>query len=87
MWIDTRDCVPLTDGNFMAQTVYGRVTTMTYTPDGGWNTYYDEDGTIHKEYTAEEKADWDKYVVRWFKVPDAPKVPKAWKDEYARMQK
>ena len=76
MWIDTRDCVPLTDGEYIVQTVYGRTTLMNYTRKGGWNTHY-EDGTLHTD-----NAICDLYVVRWFDIPQPKEVPEEWFKEY-----
>ena len=76
-WIDTRDCLPLLNGIYLVQTVYGEVTPMNYTFDGGWNTHKDSEGNL-----SDESAMPDTYVVRWYQH-DAPKaVPKSWVDEY-----
>ena len=77
MWIDTRDCVPLADGEYMVQTVYSRVTGMNYTHEAGWNTHRDEDGTLHKENAMN-----DGYVVRWHQMMMPMAVPKEWLEEY-----
>lgn len=79
-WVDTREREPLIAGEYMAQTVYGRVTTITYTPEGGWNTYYESDGTPSNDGIT--KFEWSRYIVRWLDVPEPPAVPKEWKDEY-----
>lgn len=77
MWIDTRDCVPLADGEYIVQTVCGRISYMHYTSAGGWNTHTDTDGNLHTEDVIT-----DLYVARWFEIPQPEKVPEAWFDEY-----
>ena len=77
MWIDTRECVPLADGEYYVQTVYGGVKTMYYTYEGGWNTHRDSDGALYKENAID-----DGYVARWCKVETPPSVPTEWKEEY-----
>ena len=77
MWIDTRDCVPLADGAYTVQTVYGYVTPMNYTTEGGWNTHRTAEGVLSNENAIE-----DAYVVRWYDIPKPKKVPKKWLTEY-----
>lgn len=77
MWIDTRECVPLADGEYYVQTVYGGVKTMYYTYEGGWNTHRDPDGTLHTKNAIN-----DGYVCRWCKVEAPPTVPTEWADDY-----
>lgn len=81
MWIDTRECIPLADGEYMVQTVSGDVTLMNYTFKAGWNTHYDKNGVLYSD-----KAIENEWVARWFKVPAPPEVPKKWKDEYLRKE-
>lgn len=76
-WIDARNCVPLSDGNYFIQTVYGDVTSMGYTHEGGWNTHYEPNGVL-----SDGSAINDGYIVRWFYVTRPPKVPKEWVEEY-----
>ena len=77
MWVDTNDCMPIADGEYWVQTVYGDVKTLAYTYEGGWNTHYEEDGKLHDKYAMN-----DGYVVRWHKVDYPPAVPKEWKERY-----
>ena len=77
MWIDTRDCVPLTDGEYIVQTVYNRVTSMFFTGKAGWNTHYDTDGNLIDDCAMDNY-----YVVRWHEVKKPKAVPKEWLDEY-----
>ena len=79
MWIDTRDCVPLIDGEYLVQTVYGRVTSMNYTYEGGWNTHIDGNTG---EVKCTENAFDNLYVVRWYRHTQPKAVPEAWYDEY-----
>ena len=79
MWTDTKDCVPLTDGNYLVQTVYGDVASMLYTTAGGWNTHIDQNGVL-----CDESAIEDGYVARWYDVPTPPEVPQAWYEEYRK---
>ena len=73
-WINTRDCVPLVEGEYLVQTVFGGVKAMRFTPEGGWNTYYAEGEVKGKPLNA--------YVARWYKVETPPPVPDEWLEEY-----
>lgn len=77
MWIDTRDCVPIADGSYWVQTVYGDVTPMSYTYEYGWNTSYGDNGEPNNKYAMN-----DGYIARWHKVDYPPAVPQEWKDSY-----
>lgn len=77
MWIDTRDCIPLADGYYLAQTVYGEVTGFSYTLKGGWNTRYDHHGVLQADSAVENT-----YVARWFDAPKPKAVPEEWVDEH-----
>lgn len=77
MWIDTIDCVPIADGEYWVQTVYGKITTMTYTYEGGWNTQY-INGKLDNKYAMPN----DGYIARWHKVDYPPAIPKEWKERY-----
>lgn len=77
MWIDTRECVPLADGAYYVQTVYGDVKTMSYTHEGGWNTHREPENVLYAENAIN-----DGYVVRWCSVETPPPVPTEWKEEY-----
>ena len=76
-WTDTQNCVPLIDGEYMVQTVFGKVTCMNFTPEGGWNTHEDVDG-----YIDTESAMNDGYVVRWYFMETPPAIPKLLEKEY-----
>lgn len=76
MWIDMKDCVPLADGEYLVQTVFGAVTPMTYTTEGGWNTYKDDEG-LHND-----RAIGETYVARWYNVETPAAVPAEWLDAY-----
>lgn len=78
MWIDTIDCVPIADGEYWVQTVYGDVSTMSYTYEFGWNTSYRDDGTPNNKHAMEN----DGYIARWHKVDYPPAIPKEWKERY-----
>ena len=77
MWIDTRNCVPLADGFYLVQTVYGAITGYDYTHEGGWNTRYDYKGNLHTDSAIENS-----YVARWYDVERPKDVPDAWVDEH-----
>lgn len=77
MWVDTRDCVPLNDGTYAVQTVYGDVVPMGYTYKGGWNTSHNIDGSLHTAHKLDNF-----YVVRWCIITAPPEIPQAWKNEY-----
>lgn len=76
-WTDTQNCVPLIDGEYLVQTIYGKVTCMGFTPEGGWNTHRDWTGKI-----STESAINDGYVVRWYFAERPPAVPALRKKEY-----
>ena len=76
-WIDCRNYEPLASGYFLIQTIYGGTTQMQYTPEYGWNTSIDEDGTPHNKFPLNNG-----YVVRWCDPGEPPEVPKEWLDEY-----
>lgn len=78
MWVDTRECVPFKDGEYIVQTIYGDVGTMQYTFEGGWNTHRDENGKVQAGYRLEN----DGYIARWFLPPTPPTIPESWVDEY-----
>ena len=77
MWVDTRDCVPLMDGCYLVQTVYGEIEGYKYTANGGWNTYYDRDGKLHTDHAIERT-----YVARWLYTEAPDEVPTEWVDEF-----
>lgn len=77
MWIDTRDCEPLVDGEFMVQMTSGSVQSLSFTPDGGWNTHYDCNGVLHDDWAINPVA-----VARWFSVPTPEPVPEEWYKEW-----
>jgi len=72
MWIDTNNCVPLDEGQYMVQTRFNKVCPVYYTPEGGWNTSWLSDGTLDDRYAMN-----DGCIVRWFKVP----MPEDWVEE------
>lgn len=58
MWVKASECNPLEDGFYAVKTVTGRRTVMSYTREGGWNTFYTEDGHLIGY-------DISDYVSRW----------------------
>lgn len=76
-WINTRDCVPLEDGFYLVQTVYGEAYGYSYTSAGGWNSFYTTEGELR-----DQNAINDGYVVRWFNAPKPKAVPRKWRKEY-----
>lgn len=78
MWIDTRECVPLADGEYIVQTVYGDVKPMNYTHEGGWNTHC-EGGVLYDANAMDNL-----YIVRWHSVTTPKAVPSEWKEEYLK---
>ena len=79
MWIDTRNYEPIADDVYLTQTVYGDITAMSYTLEGGWNTHR----TLSGELSAESAMN-DGYIVRWHEHEEPPTVPEEWKDEYRK---
>lgn len=78
MWIDSKECVPFKDGEYLVQTVFGDVRPLMYTFEGGWNTHRDENGKVQ----ADNRMENDGYIARWFLPPTPPTIPEAWVDEY-----
>lgn len=77
-WVDTRNCVPLVDGYYLVQTVYGDITGYQYTVEGGWNTRYNiTDGKLSADSAIENT-----YVARWYLAEAPDKVPQEWVDEH-----
>ena len=82
MWISTRNCVPLKDGYYLVQTVYGEITGYSYTHEGGWNTRYDMNGNLFDKAVIE-----DTYVARWYDAETPKDVPEEWVDEHLTNEK
>ena len=78
MWVNSRECVPFKDGEYLIQTVFGDVRSLMYTFEGGWNTHRDENGKVN----ADNRMENDGYIARWFLPPTPPTIPEAWVDEY-----
>lgn len=79
MWINSRECVPFKDGEYLIQTIYGDVRSMLYTFEGGWNT---NRNALTGEVMTENRIENDGYIARWFLPPTPPAIPEAWVDEY-----
>lgn len=80
MWINSKECVPFKDGQYLIQTVFGDVRSLMYTFEGGWNTHRDENGKVN----ADNRMENDGYIARWFLPPTPPTIPEAWVDEYTK---
>ena len=77
MWINTRDENPSEDGSYLVQNAVGEVMASQYTPEGGWNTYRNSDGTV---YAASKT---NLYIVRWYKGVEKPEpVQEEWYEEW-----
>ena len=59
MWIETSDCIPIADGDYRVITANGRETLMSYTKEGGWNTFITHDGQLIGH-------DISDFVIMWF---------------------
>lgn len=77
MWIDTRDYLPIADGTYLVQTVFGELTGLKYTLQGGWNTSYDKHGLLHMD-----SAIIPTYVARWYEADKPDEVPDEWTQEH-----
>lgn len=78
MWIDTRECVPLEDGCYLVQTIFGEVTGMDYTHRGGWNTrYLSGSGEYYGDSAIEST-----YVARWYRAEKPQAIPDEWVTEH-----
>lgn len=77
MWIDTRNYVPIADGTYLVQTVFGELLGLKYTLQGGWNTDYDKDGNLHAD-----SAISNLFVARWYEAEKPDSVPEEWATEY-----
>ena len=63
MWILCSDAQPLIEGEYMVVTPYcTHPRPMVYTPEGGWNTFRDSDGNLHKGCVIDE-------IIAWYDVP------------------
>lgn len=71
MWIETIDCIPIADGDYRVITANGRETSMSYTKEGGWNTFKTHDGRLIGQ-------DISDFVLMWYNpaVPEK-KIAKA----------
>lgn len=79
MWINTRDRNPSEDGCYLVQNAMGGVMASEYTPEGGWNTHRNVDGTVDAE------TEINLYIVRWYKGVEEPEpVPEEWYEEWLR---
>lgn len=79
MWIDTRDCVPLEDGYYLVQTVFGEITGYSYTHKAGWNTRYDHHGNLCAKSAIENS-----YVARWYSTAKPMPIPEEWVNEHLK---
>lgn len=77
MWVITKEREPDKDGFYLVQMIYGKVNGLEYTIEGGWNTRYDYDGSLHAESAIEKTS-----VARWFDAPEPPEVLDIWFDEF-----
>ena len=79
MWVNTRDRKPSEDGCYLVQNAIGAVEASNYTPEGGWNTHRNIDGTVNAG------TETNLYIVRWYEVTEEPgPVPEEWYDEWLR---
>lgn len=67
MWIKTAERKPKINGYYLVYMNYGRVDALRYTIEGGWNTYYDENGVLHANYAIK-----DEHVSYWLDAPMPP---------------
>lgn len=81
MWVDSRECVPFKDGEYLIQTIYGDVRSMLYTFEGGWNT---NRNALTGEVMTENRIENDGYIARWFLPPTPPAIPEEWVDKYRK---
>ena len=70
---------PQANGLYIAQSVFGDVSTFGFTAEGGWNTFVDSVGTLHAEHAIS-----DGCIARWMEMPKGLPVPREWIDEYMR---
>lgn len=70
-WIRHTD--PTHDGEYLVRLntwPKGEVTTMNFTVEGGWNTYY-SDGELHRSKVfAEDHVGTSTYVLGWQLLPE-----------------
>ena len=71
MWIDANDCIPLFDGDYRVKTANGKETTMSWTHDGGWNTFISEGGHLIGEDISDFVVKWDNPLVSRKKMTKA----------------
>lgn len=72
-WIDNREQEPTQNGTYLAQMIYGSLTGLDFTIEGGWNTHYDENGELHRDHAIDRNN-----VARWLDAPAPPEVSTEW---------
>lgn len=72
-WIDNRKNEPTKNGTYLAQMIYGGITGLDFTIEGGWNTHYDKDGELCADHAIDRRN-----VARWLDAPEPPEVSQEW---------
>lgn len=75
MWIDCKERQPDKDGTYTVQMTYNRIQSMSYTVEGGWNTF-------RNRHNAVDGTNLDDMVYRWVDAGDPPMVTKREADEW-----
>ena len=79
MWVDSRERLPERDGEYLYQSVYGDISSINYTVEGGWNTHRSPNtGRLCDDNAMEN----DGFVARWFDAPEPKPIPEEWIEEY-----
>ena len=71
MWISANECTPIADGDYKVKTMDNRESIMSYTRDGGWNTFYTHDGHLIGYDISDFVIRWDNPLVSRKKISKA----------------
>lgn len=75
MWVNTMDASPKRDGYYLCQFIYGNVSPLSYTVDGGWNTSWSSKGDMRDNYRMSETN-----IARWYEIDEPEPIPDAWNE-------
>ena len=74
-WTLCKEGLPAQNGDYIVAKRVGKVDIMSYTTDGGWNTFVQADGTVYTDNVLNEE------IVAWMPLPFIPVHVKAAMDE------
>lgn len=68
-WHDAKLIEPEQDGEYLIWPEGDEIRSVPFTVEGGWNTYYDENGEIGHKREGFEREDWNRYTRLWAYQP------------------